>query len=96
MGGQKTLERMDVHGERVGKEGYDHISQFVNGNRCYSKHFAANITRDHPLLQAYVVGLVLDLITAMAGNRYTDARNEHAVELCKGIVEYLGDYPRYI
>ena len=96
MGGQKTLERMDVHGERVGKEGYDHISQFVNGNRCYSKHFAANITRDHPLLQAYVVGLMIDMITAMASNRYVDARNERAVKLCREITEFIGEYPQYL
>lgn len=75
---------------------YKHISQFVNGDRAYTKMISDELCKDHLLLQAYVVGLMLDMIKAMAENPYVRAQNEKAVKLCQEIMEVVGDYPEYL
>lgn len=78
------------------EELYAAISSFVNGYRCYTEDVGKELIRDHPLLQAYVVGLMLDMIQAMAEHDYVTPQNEAAVELCKKIMDAVGEYPRHL
>jgi len=78
------------------EELYKQISSFVNSRRCLGKHVGAEMIRDHPLLQAYVVSLMLDMIKAMAENDYITPQNEAAVELCRKIMDAVGESPRYL
>ncbi len=75
---------------------YNKISTFVNGNRMYGKQVGEAMVKDHCLLQAYGVGLMLDMIKAMAENPYVRPQNEKAVKLCQEIMECVGEYPEYL
>ena len=75
---------------------YQHISRFVNSDRAYSNMVGDEMIRDHPLLQAYNVGLLLDMIKVMAENPYVTAQNAKAVNKCKQIMECVGEYPEYL
>ena len=75
---------------------YNALSSFANGDRIYSKLIGEAMTHDHPLLQAYVTGIMLDCIKAMANNDHVTPQNEAAVKLCKEITEFVGEYPQYL
>lgn len=78
------------------QELYKELSNFANGNRMYGKYVGEAMVKDHLLLQAYVVGIMLDMIKAMADNDYVRPQNEKAIKLCKLIIECIGDYPEYL
>ena len=74
-----------------GQELADYLSSFVNRFNPDTKVFIEVIMRVHPTLQQSVVRLVFELMRAMSKQTFVDARNEHAVEMCKRIVEQFGD-----
>jgi len=78
------------------QELYEQLSNFANGNRMYGKHVGEAMIKDHPLLQSYVIGIMLDMIKAMANHDNVTPQNEKAVKLCKEITECIGDYPQYL
>ncbi len=84
--------------QQAAEEAYQAISKFLNGNRMYTKQFAEALVHDHKLLQGYFVGLMMDCIAAMAATpgHCISPQNRAAVELCKTIVEAVGDYPQYL
>ncbi len=84
--------------QQAAEEAYQAISKFVNGNRMYGKQFAEALVHDHKLLQGYVIGLMMECIATMAAmpENQTSPQNRAAVNLCKTIVEAVGDYPQYL
>ena len=78
------------------QEAYNTLSQFANAYRYNSSMFREAMTHDHPLLQAYVTGIMLDCIKAMAENDNVTPQNEAAIKLCKEIQEFIGEYPQYL
>lgn len=87
-----------VMSQQAAEEAYQVISKFLNGNMMYKKQFADALVHDHKLLQGYFVGLMVDCIAAMAKTpeHCVSPQNRPAVELCKTIVEAIGDYPQYL
>jgi hypothetical protein len=86
-------------GEQVyeeAKKAYDTLSSFANGYRNYGKLLGEELIHDHKLLQAYVVGIMLDMIRVMADNGDITLQNRRAVECCQGIVAALGPNPQYL
>ena len=75
---------------------YDALSNFANCDRIKGKMVGDAMTHDHPLLQAYTLGVMLDCIKAMAENDHITPQNEAAVKLCKEIIAGIGDYPQYL
>lgn len=78
------------------QEAYNTLSKFANSNRYNSSMVGEAMIHDHPLLQAYTLGIMLDCIKAMAENDNVTPQNEAAVKLCKEITEFIGDYPQYL
>ncbi len=78
------------------QEAYNAFSSFANSDRMNSELVSEAMTHDHPLLQAYTLGIMLDCIKAMANNDHVTPQNEAAVKLCKEIQEVVGDYPQYL
>ena len=78
------------------QEAYNAFSSFANSDRMNSELVGEAMTHDHPLLQAYTLGIMLDCIKAMAENDHVTPQNEAAVKLCKEIQEVVGDYPQYL
>jgi len=79
-------------------EAYKAISNFANTHRMDGNLFADNLIYDHKLLQSYVVGLMMECIAMMAitQEHRISPQNRAAVELCKKIVEAVGDNPQYL
>jgi len=67
------------------------VTDFVNAFSPDTKAFINTIMRDHPTLQQSTMRLIFELIKAMAGQTYKDARNERSVEICRQIVTQFGD-----
>ena len=67
------------------------VTDFVNGFNPDQKAFIDRMLSEHPTLQQSSMRLIFELIKAMAKQRYKDARNERAVEVCKHIVSQCGD-----
>lgn len=78
------------------KKAYDGLSRFANGYRHYGRLLGEELIHDHKLLQAYVVGLMVDMIKEMAENDDVTIQNKRAVECCQSIVAALGPYPQYL
>lgn len=75
---------------------YKALSQFANGYRHYGKLIGQELLKDHKLLQAYVVGIMLEMIKEMAENDDITIQNRRAVECCQSIMAALGPYPQFL
>lgn len=78
------------------QEAYNAVSKFANSNRYNSSMFGEAMIHDHPLLQAYMLGIMIDSIKAMAENDNSTPQNEAAIKLCKEIIEFIGEHPQYL
>lgn len=64
----------------------DLISDYVNSHRCADGiAIGKELLGTHPTLQADAVGLMLNILYAMADKPYTDARNETAIATARKI-----------
>lgn len=82
--------------DEAAKEAYEGLSRFANAYRLNGKQIAEQMLHDHPLLQAYVTGILLDMIDGMAENPNVRPQNENAVKLCQQIRGAIGAYPKYL
>lgn len=75
---------------------YRELSEMLNVSlsRRRQEEFIDGFMTDHPLLQQFVIDLMLDVILAMADRGYYDPRNEQAGEVCGKIKEILGNFQK--
>jgi len=77
--------------EKEGKDLADRVSRFINsGTFQGQKAFIHHMSRDHRTLQQGFTRLCVEWIKAQSKAKH-DQRNQASVELCKEIVETIGE-----
>ncbi len=67
------------------------ISNFVNCLGHDDGELVHEMVRDHPTLQQATVRLVINYLRAMAEKKYTDGRNEAAVNAARVMINALDE-----
>ena len=78
--------------EKKGQELAESMSNFVNAHDMSPNAFIETVLRDHALLQARTIRLMLKTIFAMADNPRDSMQNADTIKGCKQIKDMFEGY----